>query len=161
MHCGTTQTASSVVSSRRSCSSNNLFTNCMSSSSATRYILYADDDADDREMFETAFHAHPQFVLCTFPDAAALLRFLEEKEPGIEVCLIISDINMPRVSGIELLSLVKAQPLYRLTPFMLLTTAGSPRELERALELRTVVVPKPHTLKGFGELMQLLLKYSG
>ena len=41
------------------------------------------------------------------------------------VDLVISDVNMPRMDGITLVSELRALPAYRLTPLLLLTTESS------------------------------------
>jgi two-component system chemotaxis response regulator CheY len=44
------------------------------------------------------------------------------KLDGRKVHLIVSDVNMPNMDGIELVKAVKANPGYRFTPVIMLTT---------------------------------------
>jgi len=44
------------------------------------------------------------------------------KLDGRRVHLIISDVNMPNMNGIEMVKAVKQNPSYRFTPIMMLTT---------------------------------------
>lgn len=44
------------------------------------------------------------------------------KLDGRRVHLIISDVNMPNMNGIEMIKLLKQNPGYRFTPIMMLTT---------------------------------------
>ena len=44
---------------------------------------------------------------------------------GKAVDLVISDVNMPRMDGITLVSHLRSLPTYRLTPLLLLTTESS------------------------------------
>jgi len=47
---------------------------------------------------------------------------LEKLEAGLKPDLIITDVNMPRMTGLELIQRVKALPAFRFTPILTLTT---------------------------------------
>ena len=49
--------------------------------------------------------------------------------------LIITDINMPDINGLELVHFVKSNPEYRAIPLIIITTEGSSRDQERGLKL--------------------------
>ncbi len=49
--------------------------------------------------------------------------------------LILSDINMPNMDGIELLSKLKADAVFRSVPILMVTTEGSQARVLQALEL--------------------------
>ncbi len=49
--------------------------------------------------------------------------------------LLVVDINMPRVDGVELLRQVKADPATAKLPVVMLTTTDDPREVERCYRL--------------------------
>ncbi len=49
--------------------------------------------------------------------------------------LIITDINMPDINGLELVHFVKSNPDYRSIPLVIITTEGSSRDQERGLKL--------------------------
>jgi two-component system, chemotaxis family, chemotaxis protein CheY len=49
--------------------------------------------------------------------------------------LIITDINMPDINGLELVHFVKSSPDYRSIPLIIITTEGSSRDQERGLKL--------------------------
>lgn len=60
--------------------------------------------------------------------------------------LILSDINMPNMDGIEFLSNVKADPSLKTVPVLMVTTEGSQAKVLQALELGAVgYVRKPFT----------------
>ncbi len=50
--------------------------------------------------------------------------------PRFRFSLIITDINMPDINGLELINFVKKNPHYRATPLIIVTTEG--REVDRA-----------------------------
>jgi two-component system chemotaxis response regulator CheY len=62
------------------------------------------------------------------------------------VQLILCDINMPNMDGIELLEKVKAQEHLRAVPFVMVTTEGSQARVMQAIELGAAgYVKKPFT----------------
>src|SRR6187549_295008 len=48
--------------------------------------------------------------------------------------LLVLDINMPRVAGIEVLARLKSDPATSRIPIIMLTTTDDPREIERCYE---------------------------
>jgi CheY-like chemotaxis protein len=66
--------------------------------------------------------------------------------------LVLLDINMPRVDGVEVLRQLKADPATNLIPVIMLTTTDDPREVKRCYELGcSVYVTKPVDYKAFIE----------
>jgi two-component system chemotaxis response regulator CheY len=61
----------------------------------------------------------------------AALRLL----PRRSYDLIVTDINMPDINGLELVSFVKRDPRYRHTPLLIVSTEGSARDRDKGLEL--------------------------
>ena len=60
--------------------------------------------------------------------------------------LIITDVNMPDVSGIELTKFVRANAKYRDTPVIVISTDGSKTDQQRALDAgATAFLAKPFT----------------
>ena len=58
--------------------------------------------------------------------------------------LVLLDINMPGLDGVEVLRQIKANPATRLIPVIMLTTTDDPREVNRCYELGcSVYVTKP------------------
>ncbi len=49
--------------------------------------------------------------------------------------LIVTDINMPDINGLELVSFVKSNNAYRSIPLIIVSTEGAERDRERGLEL--------------------------
>jgi two-component system chemotaxis response regulator CheY len=49
--------------------------------------------------------------------------------------LIVTDINMPDINGLELVSFVKTNPTYRDIPLVIVSTEGSARDRDKGLEL--------------------------
>jgi two-component system chemotaxis response regulator CheY len=71
----------------------------------------------------------------------ALLKMASEK-----IGLILCDINMPNMDGIEFLTRIKADDAYKSVPIIMVTTEGSQAKVMQALELGAVgYVKKPFT----------------
>ena len=58
-----------------------------------------------------------------------------KKLTGDKFDLIITDINMPIMNGLKLVSLVRHDPGYQKTPIIIVTTEGAEEDRERALAL--------------------------
>jgi CheY-like chemotaxis protein len=71
--------------------------------------------------------------------------------------LLLLDINMPRVDGVEVLRRIKADPETSKIPVIMLTTTDDPREVERCYELGcSVYLTKPVEYEGFIEAINRL-----
>lgn len=55
--------------------------------------------------------------------------------PRVPYALIVTDINMPDINGLELVSFVKQNDAYRGIPLIIVSTEGSERDRDRGLEL--------------------------
>ncbi|MAG31793.1 MAG: two-component system response regulator [Deltaproteobacteria bacterium] len=75
------------------------------------------------------------------------LRFL----PRESFDLVITDINMPDINGLELVSFIKSNEKYASIPLVIISTEGSERDREKGLGLRAdayIVKPfDPETLR--------------
>jgi CheY-like chemotaxis protein len=71
--------------------------------------------------------------------------------------LLLLDINMPRVDGVEVLRRVKADPRTAATPVIMLTTTDDPREVERCYRCGcNVYITKPVAYEAFVEAIRQL-----
>ena len=73
--------------------------------------------------------------------------------------LIVTDINMPDINGLELVSFVKNTPAYRSIPLVIVSTEGSDRDLDRGVDLGAdAYVVKPFDPDDLRELVRSLLR---
>jgi CheY-like chemotaxis protein len=64
--------------------------------------------------------------------------------------LLLLDINMPRLDGVEVLRQVKADPRIAKVPVIMLTTTDDPREVQKCYELGcSVYITKPVVYEDF------------
>ena len=73
--------------------------------------------------------------------------------------LIITDINMPDINGLELINFVKKNPNYREVPLIIISTEGTDRDREKGLKLGAVAyLTKPFEPQ---ELLEHVRKHLG
>ncbi|ADC62515.1 response regulator [Allochromatium vinosum] len=90
-------------------------------------IMVVDDSASFRSVVGIALKGAGYEVIeaCDGRDALAKLD-------GKKIHLIVSDVNMPNMDGITLVSEIKKRPNYRFTPILMLTTESQPEKKEAA-----------------------------
>lgn len=87
------------------------------------------------------------------PDEA--LRQLDAKKPD----LVITDLNMPEMDGIAFISRVRANPVCRFTPIVMLTTESQQRKKEEARKAgATAWITKPFTPDQLEMVLKKLLR---
>ena len=75
--------------------------------------------------------------------------------------LIITDINMPDINGLELIGYVKSNPAYRTIPLIIVSTEKSEEDQKRGLALGAAgYVIKPFTKEQLQEMVADVLKES-
>lgn len=108
-------------------------------------VLYADDDADDLLLVKEAFSKYASHVeVLTVNDgleALSYLKGLSHSEPT--PCLVILDINMPRLNGRETLKQLRKLNRYEDVPVILFTTSSLPVDKEFALRHNAGFISKP------------------
>jgi CheY-like chemotaxis protein len=82
-------------------------------------------------------------------------RFSDRVQKG--PLLLVLDINMPRVDGVEVLRRIKADAKTAKLPIIMLTTTDDPREVERCYALGcSVYITKPVEYAAFVQALQRL-----
>jgi CheY-like chemotaxis protein len=129
-------------------------------------ILVAEDDAGHARLIErnlTRAGLHNKIE--RFDNGQAVLDFLFRRGPGpyrlLDVSyLLLLDIRMPRVDGVEVLRQLKENPELRKVPVIMLTTTDDPREVERchAIGCASYMV-KPVDYDKFAEAIKSLGLY--
>ena len=94
-----------------------------------RTVLLADDDEGLRRLVGATLGSD-HFELLSAEDGAQTLATARERKPE----LILLDINMPRMSGLEVCRLLKADPTTAHIKIVMLTASGSDDDRARAFE---------------------------
>jgi CheY-like chemotaxis protein len=99
------------------------------------YILVVDDEPDVESLFRQQFRRDVRSGRFSMEFAASASEALERAETILDpsLILILSDINMPGMSGLEMLPMVKAARPN--VPVIMITAYGDDTTRTRALEL--------------------------
>lgn len=124
-------------------------------------ILLVEDDDIDVMTVQRAFRknniSNPLKVAGNGIEALEMLRS-GEIPPFNRIVLL--DINMPRMDGIEFLRELRADPALRATTVVVLTTSNEDRDRVQAYEFNVAgYLLKPVTFVNFVEIMAMLNKY--
>jgi CheY-like chemotaxis protein len=108
-------------------------------------VLYADDDPEDIQLIRDAFADYSQKIeLLTFSNGTELLNFIQDLQPFQPIpCLIIIDVNMPRLGGKETLRRLRRMEGYEEVPVVLFSTSTLPSEFAFAQSFNAGFVTKP------------------
>ncbi len=90
-------------------------------------ILYVDDDASMRELVRTAFAGQSEFSVVTCASGFEALIIVGQLRPD----LILLDVAMPRLDGMQTLECLRAMELGHHTPVVFLAAGQSPAEIRR------------------------------
>jgi DNA-binding response OmpR family regulator len=96
-----------------------------------RRILVADDEPHIGKIIQLKLERGPYEVLLA-PDGRAALEWLQGDAP---VDVVLLDIMMPYVSGLDVLAALRQLPHRRETPVIMLTAKGQDADRTRAFEL--------------------------
>jgi two-component system chemotaxis response regulator CheY len=124
-----------------------------------RRILVVEDSGAMRAMIGAALEDLDEKLEIDEADSGfAALRLL----PRRPYDLIVTDINMPDINGLELVSFVKRDPRYSETPLLIVSTEGSERDRDKGLALgANAYLVKPFVAEELRSLVLALLDGSG
>ena len=118
-------------------------------------ILITEDSPTMRSLLISTIETLDGYVIIEAASGFEALRLL----PRDKVDLIITDINMPDINGLELISYVKNNPNYRDIPLFIISTEGSEKDMEKGLALGA----DEYLTKPFNplKLQELISRYIG
>jgi len=102
--------------------------------------LIVEDSPTMRQLIVFALKRIPELDIVEASDGVDALK----KLPGQKTDLVLTDINMPIMDGLKLVSLMKSNPLYKEIPVVIITTEGAAEDREKGLALGAqAYIPKP------------------
>ncbi len=121
------------------------------------HILIAEDDFDDGEIIEASFDKHTAFAKVDLvKNGLELLEFLKN---NIKPDVILTDINMPILSGIDALKEICNDDALRGIPAFVYSTAINPIYEAKCMELGTKgFLIKPYSLAEYDEIPNKILE---
>ena len=127
-------------------------------------ILLVEDDRVDVMTVQRALKrnrvSNPLHVARTAVEALGMLRGKGFAKIDPLPALILLDLNLPKMSGIEFLQELRADPALRSLSVIVLTSSNEPRDREAAFEYDVEdYVVKPHSFEEFDKAISTVLNY--
>jgi CheY-like chemotaxis protein len=124
-------------------------------------IVIIDDDSEDHYLYQTALRelGFSNEVVC-FSEGAPAIAYM--KSASVYPFLVISDVNMPRLSGFALRELIqKDESLsHKCIPYLFFTTAPSqPAVIEAYRRCVQGFFVKPHSIAGLKATLEAVIRY--
>jgi len=126
-----------------------------------RQVVVVDDDPDSREMIVEYLKAIGFKEVPSFPDGEVALKYVNEFSK--EIGLIISDWEMPKISGIDFLRACKSNKDLESIPFLMVTSQSSIERMKIIQAARANVdeyLLKPFNMENFQSRIQSVVGQS-
>jgi CheY-like chemotaxis protein len=122
--------------------------------SATRLLLYIEDQDLNLRLVERILSAHPKYRLLTAMQGGLGLDLAREHQPD----LILLDLNLPDMTGDEVLRRLKADPAVRRIPVLMVSADAMGDRVEQLLQLGAAgYLTKPYKVAEFLRVIQQTL----
>lgn len=122
-------------------------------------ILFVEDDTIETIKFKRVLKTLDlKHNIIEAINGEAALELL--KTPTLIPDLIIMDLNMPKLSGIEFLNILKQDIVLKYIPCVILTTSGNYKDIKECYEIGIAgYIIKPLKYEDYVERIERLLKY--
>ena len=131
---------------------------------SVRPILLVEDNPMDLDLTLQALQEHSvanPIVACR--DGEEALRYIEEHRLPTDSripILVLLDLRLPKVDGIEVLRQARASPVWKQVPFVVMTTSRENRDIEAAYQLGVnSYIVKPVDFQTFTEVVKTIKVY--
>ena len=122
-----------------------------------RTLLYIEDNPANLELVEQLMARRPELRLLAAADGNLGIEFARACQPEV----ILMDINLPGISGLEAMKILRADPATAHIPIIALSANAVPRDIEKALEAGFFnYLTKPIRLIEFMDALDAALRYS-
>ncbi len=124
------------------------------------HILLVDDSPGELLLAQEAFSVHSEAVrLTTFSDARGAMAWLAGAAGDLPD-LILADVNLPGLSGLDWLRSLKEQPALRHIPVVVMSVAAPPQQIAEAYALRACgYLPKAPSFGEFQKQIDALVNF--
>ena len=127
-------------------------------------ILLVDDSPDDIMIAKRAFKKcdirNEVYVTEDGEEAIQFLRKEGKYKDTPSSCLVILDLNMPKINGFEFLEIIKGDKKLKTTPIIVLTSSSRPEDVELAYKLgANSFIVKPASFEDFIEAVMEIKRY--
>ena len=122
-----------------------------------RTLLYIEDNPANMSLVEQLVSRRADLRLLTAIDAIHGIKLARESQPEV----ILMDINLPEVSGVDALAILNEDPATTHIPIIALTSNASVRDVEFGIEVGFYrYLTKPVRIKEFMEAVDVALDFA-
>ena len=125
-------------------------------------VMVEDDEGHARLIERNIRRAGVNNEIVAFKDGTSALAYLlgadgSGEESSARSLLILLDLNLPDMTGVDILAKVKSNPHLKRSPVIVLTTTDDQREIKRCYDLgANVYITKPVNYESFANAIQQL-----
>lgn len=128
-----------------------------------KLLLVEDNQGDIRLVQEAVRESELDFnirVASNGREALELLGFGSESNPENLPDIILLDLNLPRLSGREVLSMIKKDPLYRRIPVLIFSSSENQEDIFRSYQLHAnCYISKPTGFEDYIKVIHSILEF--
>ena len=122
-----------------------------------RTLLYVEDNPANMKMVEQLIARYPDIRLETAVNGALGIELARAVRPNV----ILMDINLPGISGVEALKILREDPATAHIPVVAISANAMPHDIEKGLEAGFFrYITKPIKVKEFMKTLNLALEYA-
>ncbi len=122
-------------------------------------LLVEDDDGHARLIEKNVRRAGVANAITHVSDGTSAMAHLFDRGETVKAdpMLVLLDLNLPDMSGTDILARIKADPVLKRTPVIVLTTTDDRQEIQRCYDLGcNVYITKPVEYEGFAAAIRQL-----
>jgi PAS domain S-box-containing protein len=122
---------------------------------ALRTLLYVEDNRANMQLVEQLIARRPDMSLLSAADGARGIALARTHQPEV----ILMDINLPGISGIQALKILRADPVTAHIPVLAISANAMPRDIKRGLAAGFFrYLTKPIKVNEFMEALDMALE---
>jgi PAS domain S-box-containing protein len=122
-----------------------------------RTLLYVEDNPANLELVEQLIARRPDLRLLSAVDATSGIEFARAYHPEV----ILMDINLPGISGVEALKVLRLDPATAHIPIIAVSANAIPRDIEKGLAAGFFsYITKPIKVNQFMDALDMALAFS-
>ena len=121
-------------------------------------VLIVDDNETVALALSVALERLPNLQTVVRFDPAAALELFASEEGGSDFAALVTDYNLPRLNGLELIKNVRAIERYRALPAIVITAGEHEMDLNgNSLSAPNAIFQKPFSMKEVCRVLEQLL----
>jgi CheY-like chemotaxis protein len=120
-------------------------------------LLYVEDNPANLKLIEQLIARRPDIRLLTAKDGNTGIHLARAHQPEV----ILMDINLPGISGIEALKILREEPATAHIPVIALSANAMPRDIEKGLQAGFFrYLTKPIKVNAFIDTLEVALEFA-